>query len=59
MKSPYKKYPNLNAMSVSARTSALESTCLVALSGGLHPERMIDLVESTLENEEYELPKPS
>jgi hypothetical protein len=54
-KSPYHKYPGIDAMSVQKRTKALEETCLDALSGGWRPERMQGLVESSIENEEYEL----
>ena len=55
MKSPYEEHPHLNAMSVAKRTASLEDTCLNALSGGWHPERMKELIESSIENEEFEL----
>jgi hypothetical protein len=57
MESPYAKYKctAIEKMSVAQRTKALEETCLDALSCGWHPERMTELIDGSIDNEEYEL----
>lgn len=53
--SPYSKYKNIDAMSVPTRIKSLEATCVEALKSGWHPTRMADLIEYSIEEEQYEL----